>query len=29
MKSNWEAVPKTDRLEGQWIDVPLEFTFID
>lgn len=29
MKSKWEAVPKDDRLEGQWIDVPLEFTFID
>ncbi|NQT62530.1 MAG: M56 family metallopeptidase [Candidatus Marinimicrobia bacterium] len=29
MKSKWEAVPKEDRLEGQWIEVPLEFTFVD
>ena len=29
MNTKWEALPKSARLEGQWINVPLEFTFID
>jgi len=29
MRSKWEAVPKEDKLEAQWIDVPLEFTYLD
>ncbi len=27
--TKWEAVPKNSKLEGQWIDLPLEFTFLD
>ena len=29
MRTKWEAVTKGDKLEGQWIEVPLEYTFID
>jgi len=29
MNSRWEAVPKEDKLEAQWIEVPLDFTFTD
>ncbi|NQV41053.1 MAG: TonB family protein [Candidatus Marinimicrobia bacterium] len=29
MKSKWEAIPRGDKLEGRWIDVPLKFTLID
>ncbi|NQV29946.1 MAG: M56 family metallopeptidase [Candidatus Marinimicrobia bacterium] len=29
LNSKWEAVPKDDKLEGQWIEVPLEITFIN
>ena len=29
METKWEAVSKEDKLVAQWIDIPLEFTFID
>jgi len=29
MESKWVPMPKEAKLEAQWIDVPLEFTFVD